>query len=1053
MLNSVIQFSLRNRLIILSAAIAVLVAGSMVARSLPIDVLPSLTRPRVVIVTECEGLAPEEVEQRVTFPLEANINGAAGVIAVRSSSDIGLSVINVEFDWGTNVQTARQTVQERMAIATDQMPEGVKPQMGPRSSLLGQIALVAMWSENGATSPMELRTTADWVVRQRLRKISGVSQVITMGGDRKQFHVLADQHQMHRYEVSLREIENALRNSNANVTGGFMGRDGKEYLIRGLGRYRDADEIRSTVIRSKGERSLLLGQLANVEEVAQTKRGDSSVNGRPAVVLTIQKQPMADTRQVTEAIHKAIEELQPSLPADVRLKTTYEQREFIDHSVANVVEALRDGAILVVIILFLFLFNFRTTFITLTAIPLSVLVTALVFRFLDQSINVMTLGGLAVALGELVDDAIVGVENIHRRLKENSRTDNPRPVLGVIFDASVEVRNAIFISTVLVVIVFAPLFALTGMEGRLFTPLGVAYLVSIAASTLVSLTVTPVLSYFLLPSDTAAHRESDSLILWSFKAAFRPIIRFSMNPAGLTTSLTVLGTGCVVSGVIAWNMGRDFLPPFDEGAAQVNLFAPPGTSLEISREISRIADRNLNTLVKSESNPMGPLLWFTCRTGRAEQDEHVMGVNISEYVITLNPDSGLSRDELIEKLHEAVEHVPGVETEVEQPIAHLISHMLSGVTAQIAIKLYGDDLEMLREEAGHIKEAIAGIPGIAPPLVEQQQPTPQFRVELKKDMLAYYGVSAGFINHFIETAIHGQEVSQLVDGQRTFDILLRLEESQRRDLDNLHRLPLELPSGTRIPLGAVADVYEAAGPNTINREDGRRRIVVRVNTLGRDVGSVVGEIQSRIAANLDLPEGYFVTYEGQFEAQQQANSRILWLSLVALVAVVLVLYSTYGSISVAFQLLIAIPAAFVGGIVGLYLTDQTFSVAATVGFVSLGGIAARNGLLLVSTYFERAGDGELTEEIIIRGSLDRLAPVMMTALTTGLGLVPLVIGGHLPGKEILFPVATVILGGLVTATLAEFFIRPGLFWFLAPERVSVSKNDDGQGTTGARQRD
>ncbi len=1037
MLNAVIRLALANRLVVVCTAIAVLVVGSLAVRSLPIDVLPSLTRPRVVIVTECEGLAPEEVEQRVTLPLESAMNGAAGVIAVRSSSDIGLSVINVEFDWGTDVQSARQTVQERLTITTDQLPPDVRPQMGPRSSLLGQIALVGLWSEDGTTSPMELRTMADWVVRQRLRKIPGVSQVITMGGDRKQYHVLVDFHEMHRYETSLAEIESALRASNENVTGGFMGRDGQEFLIRGLGRFSSAEEIRNTVLRTGADRPLLLEHVASVKEVAQTKRGDSSVNGLPAVVLTIQKQPKADTREVTDAIHAALNELKPSLPDGVRLRTTYEQREFIDHSVANVIEALRDGAILVVIILFLFLFNFRTTFITLTAIPISVLVTALLFRWWGLSINVMTLGGLAVALGELVDDAIVDVENIYRRLKQNACLAVPRPVLQVIFEASVEVRNAIIISTMLVVIVFAPLFALSGMEGRLFTPLGIAYIVSIVASTLVSLTLTPVLAYYLLPNERASSSQSDGIMLRGLKAISRPVIRASMTPVGLTSSLSVLGMACVAGGVIAWNIGRDFLPPFDEGAAQVNLFAPPGTSLEVSREISRMADRNLSQLVKSADNPQAPLLWFTCRTGRAEQDEHVMGVNISEYVVTLNPDCGMTRGQVIEALHEAVEHVPGVETEVEQPIAHLISHMLSGVTAQIAIKLYGDDLQTLRQEAERIEHAIEDIPGIAPPLVEQQQPTPQFRVELKHDMLAYYGVSGSFVNHFVETALHGQEVSRMIDGQRSFDILLRLDESQRRDLDNLHRMPLELPNGKRVPLAAVADVYKAAGPNTIHREDGRRRIVVRVNTLGRDVGSVVDEIKRRIAASVELPEGYFVTFEGQFEAQQQANSRIFWLSCVALLAVFLVLYSTYNSISIAFQLLVALPAAFVGGIAGLYLTNQTFSVAATVGFVSLGGIATRNGLLLTSTYLKRARDGQITEDDIVQGSLDRLAPVLMTALTTGLGLIPLVYGGEQPGKEILFPVATVILGGLVTATLAEFFIRPGLFWFLSPEDLGV----------------
>ncbi|WP_166831780.1 efflux RND transporter permease subunit [Thalassoroseus pseudoceratinae] len=1040
MLNSIIQFALRNRLIILCGAIAVLVVGSLVTATLPIDVLPNLTRPRVVIVTECEGLAPEEVEQRVTFPLEATINGAAGVIAVRSSSDIGLSVINVEFDWGTDVQTARQIVQERMSLVSEQLPPNVMPQMGPRSSLLGQIVLVGLWSQDGTTSPMELRTMADWVIRQRLRKIAGVSQVITMGGDRKQYHVLVDRHKLHHFDVSLSDVEQALRASNGNVTGGFMGRDGREFLIRGLGRFESGDEIRKTVVCDDGERPLLLGQVATIKEVAQTKRGDASVNGRSAVVLTIQKQPGADTRLVTESIREALVELKPSLPPDVRLQTTYEQREFIDHSVHNVIEALRDGAVLVVIVLFLFLFNFRTTLITLTAIPLSILVTALVFRWLGLSINVMTLGGLAVALGELVDDAIVDVENIFRRLKQNANSESPESVIKVIFNASVEVRNAIIISTILVVIVFAPLFALTGMEGRLFTPLGIAYIVSICASTVVSLTVTPVLSYYLLPNAKVTTQDKDGVILRVLKALFRPVIRFSMKPAGLMCSLTILGASCVVGGVIAYTMGRDFLPPFDEGAAQVNLFAPPGTSLNVSRELSRMADRNLQKLVATEDNPRAPLRWFTCRTGRAEQDEHVMGVNISEYVITLNPDSGLSREEVIEVLHEAVEHVPGVETEVEQPIAHLISHMLSGVTAQIAIKLYGDDLEVLREEAEHIKEAIKTVNGIAPPIVEQQQPTPQFRVDLNHDMLAYYGATSQFVNHFIETAIHGQEVSQMIDGQRAFGILLRLEESQRRDLDNLHRTPMELPSGKVIPLSAVAKVYEAVGPNTINRDDGRRRIVIRVNTMGRDVGSAVGEIKAKIASDIQLPEGYFVTYAGQFEAQQHANSRIFWLSGIALIAVVVVLYSTYNSFNIVLQLLIAVPAAFVGGIIALFLTDQTFSVAAMVGFVSLGGIAARNGLLLISSYLEQMEDQPLSEDIIIHGSLDRLAPVLMTALTTGLGLVPLVIGGHLPGKEILFPVATVILGGLVTATIAEFLIRPGLFWLCHPERNAHTAN-------------
>lgn len=1035
MLNSIIRFSLKHRLLILCVAIAVMVLGTSVAMSLPIDVLPSLTRPRVVLVTECEGLAPEEVEQRVTFPLESALNGSSGVMAVRSSSDIGLSVINIEFDWGTDVYTARQIVQERIATVQAQLPNGVKPVMGPVASLLGQIVIVGMYSSNGDTAPMELRTTADWVVRQRLLTIPGVSQVITMGGEKKQYHVLVDYHELHRFEVELSEVEAALRNSNANVTGGFMSQDAKDFLIRGLGRYANEEEIRQTVISRKGRRPLLLGQVATVTQVAQQKRGDSTVNGKPAVVLTIQKQPDADTRTVTDEVHKALEELKPSLPADVRLETTYEQREFIDHSVRNVVEALRDGAILVVIVLFLFLLNFRTTFITLTAIPLSVLVTALVFRWMDLSINVMTLGGLAVALGELVDDAIVDVENIFRRLKQNRQRQTPRPIFNVIFDASVEVRNAIIISTVLVVVVFAPLFALSGMEGRLFTPLGIAYIVSICASTLVSLTVTPVLSWLLLPNARVTSQQQDGFFLRGLKAVLTPVIRFSTQPLGLMLGLSLLGVTSVTAGIFAFTMGRDFLPPFDEGAAQVNLFAPPGTSLETSRELSRLADRNLIKLLQTEDNPDGPITSFTARTGRAEQDEHVMGVNTTEYVVSLNKESGLSRAEVIEQLSDAVQGIPGVQTEVEQPIAHLISHILSGVTAQIAIKLYGDDLDILRKQAAEIEAVIADVPGIAAPVVEQQQPTPQMRIQLRHDMLAYYGITADFVNDFIETALHGREVSTMIQGQRTFAILLRLQENQRTDLENLERLPMDLPDGRRILLGAVAQIYEGAGPNTIKREDGRRRIVVRVNTRDRDVGSAVAEIKNRIASNVDLPEGYFVNFAGQFEAQQEANRRILMLSLIALVVIFVVLYSTYHSVSLVLQILTALPAAFVGGVLGLYLTDQTFSVAAMVGFISLGGIAARNGLLLISTYLEKIAEDEFSRDVIVAGSLERVAPVLMTALTTGLGLVPLVIGGHLPGKEILFPVATVILGGLVTATMAEFLLRPGMFWIFAPKTL------------------
>jgi CzcA family heavy metal efflux pump len=982
-------------------------------------------------------MAPEEVEQRVTFPLETAVNGAAGVIAVRSNSDIGLSVVNVEFDWGTNIYTARQIVQERLATIAERMPEGVTPQMGPVSSLLGQIMIIGMWSDTGATSPLELRTIADWQVRQSLLSLPGISQVITMGGGRKQYHVLADIHLLHKFDVSLHELEQALADSNLNVTGGYAQQGAQELLVRGLGQLQSIDDIRNVPIKRVGPRAVLVQHVATVSEQAQVKRGDSSVNGRDAVVITIQKQPGTDTRRLSDQIIENIAALRPSLPSDVVIDTSlYQQRQFIDYGLTNVAEALRDGAILVVIVLFVFLFNWRTTFITLTAIPLSVLTTALVFRWFDLSINVMTLGGIAVALGELVDDAIVDVENIYRRLGENARSSAKRPVIDVIYDASSEVRGAIIISTVLVILVFAPLFALAGMEGRLFTPLGIAYVISILASTVVSLTVTPALSYYLLSRRGEAESTTDTWVLARIKQAILPAIQLSLSKSGFVavaaTSLALVAASLIAVAA----MGKNFLPPFNEGAVQVNLMTPPGTSLEASREYSRLADERFGQLLKTPTTPDAPLLSFTCRTGRAELDEHVMGVNVSEYVMSLNPDSTLSREQIIEQLAHAVEDLPGVAVEVEQPIAHLISHMLSGVTAQIAVKIYGSDLDQLWRTAGRVRDAVAQVEGIADPVVEQQQLVPQLRIELKRDQLAFYGVSAREIHEFIETAMNGRVVTSVYQGQKVYDLLVRMDDDTRDNLDQLHRMPIELSTGERVPLSAVAHVYRGAGPNTIARENTRRRIVVRVNTRGRDLASVVADIKQIIAEQIELPTGYTVELGGQFEAQQQATQRILLLSLVAVAAVFAVLFASFRSLGLAAQILLSLPAAFVGGVAALLASGQEMSVAAMVGFISLGGIAARNGLLLVSTYVDRCRSRGFNKLSLIEGSLDRVAPVLMTSLTTGLGLVPLVIGGQQPGKEILLPVATVILGGLVSSTICEFLVRPGLFWHFAPRQAA-----------------
>ena len=1067
-MNALIRFALQNRLLVVCLSLVTLVLGSITMARLPIDIFPSLTRPRVVVMTECPGLAPEEVETLVTLPLETALNGSTGVQTVRSSSGIGLSVVYVEFGWSSDVYLARQIVNERIATVLNRMPNGVKPELAPISSIMGQIMMVGLYSRDGTTSPMQVRTFAEWVVRPRLLTIPGVSQVIPMGGGRKQFQVLVDPNRLAAHNVTLAEVEASISEANQNATGGYLERGSMEYLVRGLGRIKSKDDLAQSVVKSSNERPVLLRDVANVEERPQLKRGDSSVNGHPAVVLTIGKQPTADTRQLTEEITRTFESLRGSLPKDIELVTElYQQREFIDRGIHNVFEALRDGAILVLIVLFLFLMNFRTTFITLTAIPLSIVITGLVFYWFGISINVMTLGGLAVAMGELVDDAIVDIENVFRRLNENSRSRHPKPALEVVYHASIEIRSSIVFGTMLVILVFIPLFALSGIEGRLFTPLGIAYIVSILASLVVSLTITPVLGSLLLCHPKIAEDRGelvadaasvgrdtidpasnvrrgaadagsvghggDSPVLRLLKRWVAPVIRTSLSRTGLTVILTIVGAAIAASVVLVLNLGTDFLPAFDEGAAQINFALPPGSSLEASNRASVMVDAALATHLRSaDKNPSGLVSAFVRRSGRAEMDEHAEGVNVTEYIVSLNPKSGLTRADALATLRKELDDVPGIEYEVEQPLAHLMSHMLSGVTAQIAIKVFGDDLDVLRQKGEQIKNSLANIPGLLPPVVESQQLIPQLRLELNREQLALYGLTAGRVNEFIETAMNGRVVSTVLDGQRTFDLVVRLNDESRTDIEAVRRLSLTLPEGGRIPLSAVAKIYEAGGPNTINHERTRRRIAIRGNAAGRDLGSVVADIR-RAVAKIDLPEGYFVEYGGQFEAQQEATRQIAIMSIVSLVGVFLVLFTLFPSTTIVLQIMSALPIAFVGGACALWLTGQTLTVASLVGFISLGGIAARNGILLVSHYLHlmrEEGEG-FTESMVVRGSLERLAPVLMTALTAGIGLVPLVMGGQQPGKEILYPVATVILGGLITSTICEYVVHPGLFWRLS----------------------
>jgi len=1043
MLNSIIRFSLRYRTVTMAFALLVLAYGSYELYSLPIDVFPDLNRPRVTVMTEAPGLAPEEVETLITFPLESVLNGATGVNTVRSSSGVGLSVIYVEFGWGTDIFVDRQIVAEKMALAADRLPKGVRPQLAPVSSIMGQILCVGVWSEGNKTDPIEVRTLSDWVIRQRLLTVPGVAQVVTMGGGRKQFQVLANPDLLLKYDVSLEDVEQAVASSNENATGGYLDEGGKELLVRSLGRIQSIGDLESVVVKSNAERPILLRQVARVKESAQVKRGESTVNGAPAVILTISKQPGADTRALTTKIGQALKDLKGSLPPDIRIDPTiYEQKAFIDLSIHNVIDALRDGSILVIIILFLFLLNFRTTFITLTAIPLSIVVTGLVFKWFNMSINTMTLGGLAVAIGELVDDAIVDVENIFRRLRENRHLPQPKSALRVVYEASSEVRNSIVFSTILVVLVFVPLFALGGMEGRLFLPLAVAYIVSILASLVVSLTVTPVLSYWLLPHAKVAGHKEDGLLLRILKWLAGYAIRFSVRyPWPILGAVTV---GIVISAVAISRLGRDFLPPFNEGTLQINVILPPGTSLSASNHIASMVDRRLERMQKEKK-----VLAFGRRTGRAELDEHAEGVNMSEIIITLHPESGQSREETLAEMREELTQVPGVVISVEQPLAHLISAMLSGVKAQVGIKLYGDDLTILRRKADDMKAAITGVPGVKDLMVEQQVEIPQLQIKLNRESLATYGITPKYVNEFVETAMNGRTVSEVVLGEKKFDLVVRLEDEFRQDQEKLRRLALNLPSGGKVPLSTVASLDRATGPNTINRENVRRRIVVQCNTAGRDLGSVVTDIQKRLTPiQASLPTGYFIEYGGQFESQKNATKMIGLLSLCSLAGMFLALYTLFRSTNLALQVLSALPMAAIGAVASLIVTQQSLTIASMIGFISLAGIASRNGILLIAHYLHlvRYEGEQFNESMIERAGKERLAPMLMTALAAGIALIPLALAAGEPGKEILYPVATVIIGGLISSTLLDFFVHPALFWIFgrkaAEEQISHADHDE-----------
>ncbi len=1018
MLNGIIKWSLQNRLLVVAISALVLVWGTYVALNLPVDVFPDLNKPTVTILTEAEGLAPEEVETLVTFPIETLMNGAPGVERVRSQSGIGLSIVWVEFEWGTDIYRNRQLVSERLVQAREQLPAGIQPSMGPISSIMGEIMLVSITSQT--VDPLELRTLADFTIRPRLLTVPGVAQVINIGGGVKQYQVLVSPARLRQFGVTIEDVTGALEKSNINTTGGFVDAQSQEYLVRNLARFYTLDELKATVVAYRGQTAIRLGEVADVQFGARIKRGDAGANGQPAVIMSVQKQPGTDTVEITENIERALREMGATLPPDVEINSNlFRQANFINSAIENVREALIESSVLLVIILFLFLLNFRTTAITLTAIPLSFVVAFLVFRAFGISINTMTLGGLAVAIGELVDDSIVDIENIFRRLRENRQLPDPKPALAVIYNASLEVRTSIVYATLIVALVFIPLFALEGIEGRFLAPLGLAYITALVASLVVSLTVTPVLASYLLPNMRAMKEGTESFLVRFLKRWDEKLLRRTLRHP----MLVIVGSAMLFFAAIAFLpfVGTSFLPEFNEGTLTVNVLAQPGTSLTESNRIGQITERLILEIPEVVSTGR--------RTGRAEMDEHAEGVHYTEIDVDLR-ESDREREEILHDIRDQLAVIPGVSVNVGQPISHRIDHLQSGVRAQIAVKLFGDDLGTLRAKAEEIRNVITTVEGAADVAIERQVLIPQVRFNVNRERAAQYGLQPGEVAETLETALNGRTVSEAIEGQRRFDVIVRFDEASRNSLDALRSVTVDTPQGTQIPVSAIADIERLPGPNQVLRENSQRRIVVSANTEGRDLGSVAQEIEGRIRAQVQLPEGYFIEYGGQYQAQQSATRRLTVLSLFSLVAIFFLLIKALGDWRSALQVMVNIPLALIGAIIALLITGSVFSIATLVGFISLVGITSRNGIMMISHYIHlmREEDEEFTEAMIVRGSLERLIPVLMTALIAGFSLIPLVFAGGEPGKEILHPLAIVVLGGILTSTLLDQLVTPALFY-------------------------
>lgn len=1047
MLNWIIRTSLNNRVLVLIAALLLSFYGLYAALNTPTDVLPDLNRPVVTIFSEALGLAPEEVEAQVTIHVESAVNGTPGVERVRSVSSLGLSIVYVEFHWGTELRNNRQLVTERLGTIDGKLPRGVVPLMTPATSIMGEIALISVSSKT--LSPMEVRTAAEFTLRPAILSIPGIAQVTAQGGDLKQFRVQVDPDRLRHFSLTPEDVEKALAAANQNTGGGFVVRGAQELVVRNLGRVAGAEDLASSLVAMRpGDadsppRAVLVRDVATVTQAGPTiKRGDGSDNGTPAVIMAIQKQPSTDTIQLTNALDATLAQLKATLPPGLEINAdVFRQTHFINAAISNVVIALRDGAILVTIVLILFLMNVRTTIVTLTALPLSIIITFLVFHWLGMSVNTMTLGGLAVAVGELVDDAVVDVENVYRRLSENRRAASPKPIAEIVFSASSEVRNPIILGTVIVNLVFLPTFFLPGIEGRLFAPLATAYIVSIFASLLVALTVTPVLAFFLLPGIKRMEHGRDGFLLRGCKRLALWSYSLSMpRPITVLAALAVLVAGSLFA---VARMGSEFLPSFNEGTAVVSFFGPPGLSLDESNRLGTKAEQAILAIPQVKGTAR--------RTGRAEQDEHALGVHASEIEVdfwtkaeaadptTPTTPGGrrpppantlMPREQVFTEITARLAAFPGVNVGIGQPISHRIEHLLSGVRAQVAVKIFGDDLSTLRGLAEQVRTVMQGIEGVADLQVEQQVLVPQLHITIDRDAAARVGFTPAALTDAMETATKGKAVGQVLDGLRAFDITLTLDDEHGADPTRLAEVRLVSPTGAVVLIGDVAEIVEKLGPNEVQRDSLRRRIVVSCNVRGRDLGSTASELQRAISNNLKLPQGYTVEFGGLYQAQQESTRLLLFLGLGSLAAIFVILFTHYRSAMIATQIMLNVPFALVGSVAALIITREPFSVASLVGFISLTGIATRNGVLMVSHYVHLMTHERQawSMELIIRGSQERVAPVLMTAVTAGLGLIPLVLSKGEPGKEILYPVAVVMLGGLITSTLLDFLVTPAIFF-------------------------